>query len=138
MGAAPCPVSLMEAFENRFHKIKAPTDFGIEARMIPTCRVTEGYGLTETSPCSHVMTAEEGPHHRGSIGKIISTMQARLVDVNTGLDVQPGKPGELWLRGSSVMKGYWKNPEATKDVFAEGGWFKTGDLAIADKDGYFS
>ena len=59
-------------------------------------------------------------------------MQARLVDIESGEDVQEvGARGELWLRGACVMKGYWKNPEATAATFAPGGWFKTGDVAQA-------
>ena len=66
------------------------------------------------------------------------TFQARLVDAETGKDVEKGERGELWLRGPSVMKGYWKNPEATSNTFAEGGWFKTGDVAVVAKDGFFA
>lgn len=83
------------------------------------------------------MTADEGGQHPGSIGQIMPTFQARLIGTESGVDVEPGQPGELWLRGPSVMKGYWKNPEATNNAFAEGGWFKTGDVATVGKDGYF-
>ena len=138
LGAAPCSVELMKAFEARFPKIRAEARFGIPGGFVPSCRVTQGYGLTETSPCTHVMTAEEGAEHHGQIGQIVPTMQARIVGIDTGVDVEPGQQGELWLRGPSVMKGYWKDPEATKAAFAEGGWFKTGDMAVTDQDGYFS
>ena len=106
--------------------------------MIPKVRVTQGYGLTETSPVTHVMTLEEGSTHGGKVGKIMPTVQARLVDVDTGIDVEPGQKGELWLRGPNVMKGYWKNEEATNQTFAPGGWFKTGDVATVDAEGYFA
>ncbi len=66
------------------------------------------------------------------------TFQARIVDNETGKDVEQGERGEIWFRGPSVMKGYWRNQEATRNTFADGGWFKTGDVAIVDKDGYFS
>ena len=94
--------------------------------------------MTETSPVSHVMTVEEGTRKPGTVGKLLPTYQARLVDPATGEDVEAGERGELWLRGPSVMKGYWKNPEATKEAFAPGGWFKTGDLAQRDDDGYWT
>jgi len=93
--------------------------------------------MTETSPVTHVMTVEEGAKHVGSIGRIMPTMQARLVDVESGLDVEEGEKGEIWVRGPSVMSGYWANEEATRNAFAEGGWLKTGDVAVVDKEGYF-
>jgi long-subunit acyl-CoA synthetase (AMP-forming) len=63
------------------------------------------------------------------------TFQARLVDAESGQDAERG---ELWLRGPCVMKGYWRNSEATNNTFADGGWFKTGDVAVVAKDGYFA
>ena len=102
-------------------------------------RATQGYGLTETSPVTHVMSSAEGMDHAGSVGKLIPTYQARLVDPKTGKDVDtPGGEGELWLRGPSVMKGYWRNPEATRNTFAPDGWFMTGDVAIVDDQGFWS
>ncbi|WWC70957.1 uncharacterized protein I206_104909 [Kwoniella pini CBS 10737] len=123
-GAAPLSSDLVEAFEKKF----------------PNIKVTQGYGLTETSPVSNVMNIEESKvkGRNGKIGKILPTYQARLVDQLTGKDVEPFDRGELWLRGPSVMKGYWKNQKATSEVFAPGGWYKTGDIATIDKEGYFS
>jgi long-subunit acyl-CoA synthetase (AMP-forming) len=93
--------------------------------------------MTETSPVTHVMTINEGADHVGSIGKIMPTMQARLVNAETDKDVEQGERGELWVRGPSVMRGYWGNDDATKNAFAPGGWLKTGDVATVDEDGYF-
>ncbi|KAK8858765.1 hypothetical protein IAR55_002994 [Kwoniella newhampshirensis] len=121
-GAAPLSSDLIKAFESRYHHI----------------RITQGYGLTETTPVAHVMTLDEARHHPGSIGRIAPTYQARLVNNDTGKDCEKGERGELWLRGPSVMKGYWRNEEATRGVFAEGGWFMTGDVAVIDEEGYFS
>jgi acyl-CoA synthetase (AMP-forming)/AMP-acid ligase II len=121
-GAAPLGADIIEALERRF----------------PSMKITQGYGLTETTPVTHVMTEEEGQMHRGQVGRLIPTFQARLIDVKSGEDVAPGQPGELWLRGPSVMKGYWRNAEATSKAFAEGGWFKTGDVAIVDEHGYYT
>lgn len=137
-GAAPCSAELIEAFEAKFPNIKIATEYGKAPLTRRACVVTQGYGLTETSPVTHVMNIEEGRVHRGKIGKIIPTMQARIVDADTGKDLGVGERGELWVRGTSVMKGYWKNPEATKATFAPGGWFKTGDVATVDEDGYFA
>ncbi|WVQ85014.1 hypothetical protein IAT38_007178 [Cryptococcus sp. DSM 104549] len=119
-GAAPLSADLISAFESKYPHIKC----------------TQGYGLTETSPVAAVMSLEEAAAHTGYIGKILPTFQARLVGED-GKDVEKGGRGELWLRGPSVMKGYWRNEKATSGVFAEGGWFKTGDVATVDDDGYF-
>ncbi|WVR06523.1 hypothetical protein IAU60_003554 [Kwoniella sp. DSM 27419] len=121
-GAAPLSADLIALFEGKF----------------PSIKLTQGYGLTETTPVSHVMNLADSVGHPGQIGKLIPTYQARLVDTDTGKDVDKGQRGELWLRGPSVMKGYWKNAEATDNAFAPGGWFKTGDVAMVGEDGYFS
>lgn len=102
-----------------------------------SCRITQGYGLTETSPVATTMRLTLGCRNPGSVGQLLPTFQARLVDPKTEIDVAEGAEGELWLRGPSVMKGYWRNIEATKAAFAEGGWFRTGDVAKRDKDGFF-
>ena len=112
-------MELIAAFEKRFH--------------IP---VTQGYGLTETSPVTHVMTASEASTHPGQIGRLMPTFQCRLVN-DVGEDVEPGERGEMWFKGPSVMKGYWRNEEATRSTFQDG-WFKTGDVAIVDKSGYYT
>jgi acyl-CoA synthetase (AMP-forming)/AMP-acid ligase II len=120
-GAAPLGVELIRAFEDR-HGIP----------------ITQGYGLTETSPVTHVMTTDEATAHPGQIGRLMPTFECRLVDSDSGKDVEAGERGEMWLRGPSVMKGYWRNREATDNTFAPGGWFKTGDVAIVDQNGYYS
>ncbi|WWC88664.1 uncharacterized protein L201_003577 [Kwoniella dendrophila CBS 6074] len=126
-GAAPLSSELIRSFEDKFKHIK----------------LTQGYGLTETTPVTHVMNLEESKNslNDGKIGKLMPTYQARLISQQTSKDLNFGNGedrGELWLRGPSVMKGYWKNQQATNDVFAKGGWFKTGDIATIDKRGYFS
>lgn len=85
-------------------------------------RIFEGYGLTETSPVIGVNTHD---HYRlGSIGRKLPN-----------IDVKIAEDGELLVRGPSVMKGYWKMPEATAEAFVDG-WFKTGDIARIDEDGF--
>ncbi|ODN73958.1 hypothetical protein, variant [Cryptococcus amylolentus CBS 6039] len=120
-GAAPLSADLIQAFQTKF----------------PWIGVTQGYGLTETTPVAAVMTLDEAKGHQGSTGKLIPTYQARLVDAESGKDVPKGERGELWLRGPSVMKGYWRNAEATKAAFQDG-FFKTGDVAVIDEQGYIS
>ncbi|MEJ2415956.1 MAG: AMP-binding protein [Exilibacterium sp.] len=72
----------------------------------------------------------------GSVGISAPGLQIRLVD-NSGNDCQPGEAGELWLRGDSLMLGYWRDEQNTRDVFAEGNWFKTGDIVRCDEEGFF-
>jgi acyl-CoA synthetase (AMP-forming)/AMP-acid ligase II len=98
-------------------------------------------GLTETTPLITLMTTRDGAGRHGSIGKLLPTFEARLVDTETGKDITDSNhAGELWVRGPSVMKGYYKNPEATEGTFApdpKGRWFKTGDSATRDAGGFY-
>ena len=88
----------------------------------------QAYGLTETSPIVGIETNEN--HKLGSIGKTISNVEAKLDDVNEeGI-------GELLVKGPNVMLGYFENEEATKNVLDENQWFRTGDLAYIDEEGY--
>jgi long-chain acyl-CoA synthetase len=99
-------------------------------------KITEGYGLTETSPVTH-SNPPLGVRKEGSIGIPLSDTDARIVDVDDGVtEKSVGEPGELLLSGPQVMKGYWNRPEATDEVI-KNGWFYTGDLATVDEDGYF-
>jgi long-chain acyl-CoA synthetase len=97
-----------------------------------SCVVLEGYGLTETSP----VIAFNPPASRkiGSIGTPIAGVEVRLVD-DHGKDVPDGEVGEIAVRGPNVMKGYWGKPEETAKAIPDG-WFRTGDLARQDVDGY--
>ena len=98
-------------------------------------QAVQGYGMTEMSPISH--TTPAGESRSGSIGPLVPNTEARLVDPVTGADVGTGEEGELWVRGPQVMKGYHGNPAATASTVTDDGWLKTGDLAVADADGYF-
>jgi long-chain acyl-CoA synthetase len=116
--AAPLPPSVKAAFDD------------LVGREV----LVEGYGLTETSPLTHA-----NPIHRpkpGSIGIPIAATDAKIVDLETGMDLPPGQPGELVIRGPQVMRGYWKCPEETAAAMT-GGWFHTGDVAQMGDDGYF-
>ena len=86
--------------------------------------VQEGYGLTETSPVIAVNTREG--RKIGTVGKKLDNIEAKIVD------------GELWVKGPIVMKGYYNKPEKTAEVITEDGWFKTGDLASIDDEGYIT
>ncbi|CAK9784617.1 unnamed protein product [Cutaneotrichosporon oleaginosum] len=119
-GAAPCSPELTESFNKRF----------------PHIALTQGYGMTECSPTTHVCTGEEVEGRAGWIGRLLPTFQARLV-TEDGEDAKRGERGELWLRGPSVMKGYHNNPDATEKTMAPGGWYKTGDVLIIDDKGWY-
>ena len=120
-GAAPLGDELASAAEQRL---------GIMVR--------QGYGLTETSPVTHFHPWVGARVSYGSVGPLIANTEARIVDPETGIDVATGERGELWLRGPQVMKGYFNKPEATALCMTPEGWFKTGDVAVVDGDGWFA
>ena len=93
-------------------------------------RFTVGYGMTE---CGPIITYSDWKVQRpGSCGKAALNMEVK-VDSPDPRNI----PGEIMTKGPNVMRGYYKNPEATKDTIDEDGWLHTGDLAVVDKDGYF-
>lgn len=92
---------------------------------LPIC---QGYGLTETSPLVSIIRHQAD--RLGSVGKVIAGVEVKIADPN------PEGIGEILVRGESVMRGYFKNPEATAQVIDTYGWFKTGDLGRLDEDGY--
>jgi long-chain acyl-CoA synthetase len=96
--------------------------------------VYEGYGLTETAPTltSNRMATAPRP---GSIGKPLPGVEIRLVD-ESGADVELGDPGEILARGPNVFGGYWHKEDETARAFTPDGWFRTGDVAVEDEDGY--
>jgi long-chain acyl-CoA synthetase len=118
-GGSAMPLEVMKAFEEKFG-----------------CVILEGYGLSETSPVAsfNMPDRERKP---GTIGVAIPGCEMKLVDLE-GNDVPPGEGvGEIAIRGDNVMKGYWDNPEATAEAIPDG-WFRTGDLATMDDEGYFT
>ena len=102
------------------------------------CVVMQGYGLTETSPVTHTNPIDPTRVKAGTIGPPVPGTECRLVDPETGHDVETGQRGELWIRGPQVMHGYLGNPEATSGTIDEDGWLHTGDVAEVDSDGYFT
>jgi long-chain acyl-CoA synthetase len=115
-GGAALPVEVLRGFEESFG-----------------CVILEGYGLSETSPVASFNHPgrERKP---GSIGTPIEGVQIRVVDP-AGEDVPAGEVGEIAIRGHNVMKGYWRHEQATSEAIPDG-WFRTGDLARQDEDGY--
>ncbi|MCP4869621.1 MAG: 4-coumarate--CoA ligase family protein [Proteobacteria bacterium] len=97
------------------------------------CTVGQGYGMTELSPVTH--SVEDGDYKASSVGTLVAGTEARVVD-DEGNDVEPGSPGEIWVRGPQVMKGYLNNPDATAITIDADGWLHTGDVATVDADGH--
>jgi len=98
------------------------------------CTITEGYGLSETSPV--VTLNPPGKEQIGTIGLPLKATEIQLWGENDQ-QVEQGEAGEIVVRGPQVMQGYWKQPDETAEVLNSDGWFKTGDIAIAQDDGFF-
>lgn len=119
-GGAALPVEVHKEFERRF---------GVT--------IMEGYGLSETSPVAAFSVRGE-PARPGSIGPQIPGVQLKLIDATPGVwsDSPEGEVGEIAVKGPNVMKGYYGRPEATAEAIKDG-WFRTGDLARRDADGWY-
>jgi long-chain acyl-CoA synthetase len=120
-GAAPLPVAVAKEFE----------------RVTGGGQLVEGYGLTECSPVTHA-NPFNGVRKPGSIGLPVPDTDVRIMSIDDPDLVMPlGEPGELCIQGPQVMLGYWRRPEETA-LAIRNGWFHTGDVAVADTDGYYS
>lgn len=119
-GSAPLPVEVIHDFESSTGAV-----------------IVEGFGLTETTPVTHINPFAGGARKVGSIGVPISDTLCRIVDLETGLKEMPvGETGEVIIKGPQVMKGYLGKPEETANVLRDG-WCYTGDIGKMDEDGYF-
>lgn len=94
-----------------------------------------GWGMTETNAIGTLILGAEYSERRLSSGPALCVIDLRVVD-DDGNELPSGERGELQVRGPSMFREYWNKPEATADSFAEGGWFKTGDVAYIDTDGH--
>ncbi|MDV6303641.1 MULTISPECIES: fatty-acid--CoA ligase FadD5 [Rhodococcus] len=92
------------------------------------------FGQTEMSPITCVLDGVDAVRKLGSVGRVIPTIAARVVDDEMN-DVAQGEIGEIVYRGPTLMQGYWENPDATADAF-HGGWFHSGDLVRQDEEGF--
>jgi long-chain acyl-CoA synthetase len=115
-GSAPVPAEVMKKFESTFN-----------------CPVIEGYGLSE-STCRSTFNPPNEDRRPGSCGLPIGN-EMKVVDDDDN-EVAEGELGEIVLRGENILKGYFKNPEATERAFRNG-WFHTSDIGYRDKDGYY-
>lgn len=106
------------------------------AAVFPDVQIVQGYGLTESSGSVASTVGPEESMAYGSVGKLASHLQAKIVDPSTGEAVGPGQRGELWIRGPVVMKGYVGDDKATAETVDSEGWLKTGDLCYFNEDGF--
>lgn len=118
-GGAPLPTWIAEIYQRRGLTFK------------------QGFGMTEVGVNCFAMTCEDSVRKLGSIGKPMMHTQVRLAG-SDGREVEVGEVGELWFRGPHVSSGYWQRPEATAEAYVEGGWFRSGDLARRDAEGFYT
>ncbi len=117
-GAAPASDTLLRQMSQTF----------------PGTQILAAFGQTEMSPVTCMLLSEDAIRKRGSVGKVIPTVAARVVDEDMN-DVPIGEVGEIVYRAPTLMSEYWNNPEATAEAF-KGGWFHSGDLVRMDDEGY--
>ncbi|MFC4768627.1 AMP-binding protein [Effusibacillus consociatus] len=121
MAGSPCPIEVMKAVVEK-----------MGAR-----EITIAYGQTESSPViTQTRTQDPIELRVASVGRALPNVEVKIVEPGTKREVPRGVQGELCTRGYHVMKGYYKNPEATAKAIDEDGWLHTGDLAIMDENGY--
>jgi len=101
------------------------------------CLIKQGYGMTESSPVTHMCSEDAEKIKYGSVGQCIPNTVCKIVDLETNAEMEAGQEGELWVRGPQVMKGYLNRPEATAQTVDGEGWLHTGDIGYADGEGHF-
>lgn len=101
------------------------------------CCVMQGYGMTEASPATHMTPREREKIKPGSVGLLVPNTECKVVDIETGAELEANREGEICVRGPQVMKGYLNRPEETAAAVDAEGWLRTGDIGYADDDGHF-
>jgi acyl-CoA synthetase (AMP-forming)/AMP-acid ligase II len=101
------------------------------------CEVWQGYGMTETSPATHMTLHDDAHADLGSVGVVMPNTECRIVGIETGEELGANREGEVCVRGPQVMKGYLNRPDATRATIDEEGWLHTGDIGYADDRGRF-
>ena len=118
-GGAPLPLEVQQRFQ-----------------ALSGVRLCEGWGMTETSPTG-TFTPPDGPVKPGSCGVPLPGIEFRFADISQpGAYAAAGEKGEILVRGPNIMRGYWRNPEATREAIEPDGFFHTGDVGYMDEDGY--
>jgi acyl-CoA synthetase (AMP-forming)/AMP-acid ligase II len=116
-GAAPTPPDLAAAAEDAFGA--------------PVC---QPYGLSEATAATNInLLSRNKP---GTVGPPLPDTEEKIVDPESGAELDAGSVGEVWVRGPQVMRGYWRRPDATAQCLTQDGWLRTGDLGRLDEDGY--
>ncbi|CAN0927364.1 Probable CoA ligase CCL5 [Linum grandiflorum] len=119
-GGAPLSKEVIEGFLEKY----------------PTVRILQGYGLTESTGIGASTDSVEESRRYGTAGLLSPSMEAKIVEPDSGKALPVNMTGELWLRGPSIMKGYFSNAEATSSTLDSEGWLRTGDLCYIDEDGF--
>ena len=121
MAGSPCPIEVMKRVIRDMH----------------CSEITIAYGQTESSPVITQTRTDDPIELRvATVGRALPNVEVKIVDIETGVTLPPGKQGELCTRGYHVMKGYYKMPEETAKAIDGEGWLHTGDLAVMDENGY--
>uniref|UniRef100_A0A0K8WMK4 p-coumarate:CoA ligase 2 n=1 Tax=Acacia koa TaxID=468172 RepID=A0A0K8WMK4_ACAKO len=119
-GGAPLSKEVIEGFVDKF----------------PNVTILQGYGLTESTGVGASTDSLEESRRYGTAGLLSPATEAKVVNPETGEALPPNRTGELWLRGPTIMKGYFSNEEATTSTLDSEGWLRTGDICYIDGDGY--
>jgi fatty-acyl-CoA synthase len=121
MAGAPCPIEVMKRVMSEMHMAE----------------ITIACGMTETSPVCNMTKVDDPIEVRvGTVGKVMPHQEQKIIDPDTGRILPRGEPGELCYRGYQVMRGYFNNPEGTRQTIDAAGWLHGGDLAVMDERGY--
>lgn len=102
-------------------------------------KIEQGYGITEAT-CQALgwpPNADYSPNSSSTVGELLPNCEAKIMNDQETAEVPRGERGEIWIRAPSVMKGYWRNPKATREILTEDGWLKTGDICYVDENGRF-
>ena len=122
MAGAPCPIETMKQGMDKMY-----------------CKeIISVYGLTETSPGMTASATTDSMEIRATtVGRAFPNVEVKVLDPQTNEECPPGTPGEMCCKGYNIMKGYYKNPEATAAIIDENGFLHSGDLGVMDENGYF-
>ena len=122
MAGAPCPIETMKQVMDKMY-----------------CKeIISVYGLTETSPGMTASATTDSMEIRATtVGRAFPNVEVKVLDPQTNEECPPGTPGEMCCKGYNIMKGYYKNPEATAAIIDENGFLHSGDLGVMDENGYF-